>query len=95
MKSTLAFFDVDRSYRNSRCFFQFSPGQAHTRGERAVTWEYKAMTLKDANVDSVHEDWEEKLNRVGAEGWKLVGTIPFLRNGNTAGRRILLKRRQF
>ena len=68
MKSTLAFFDVDRSYRNSRCFFQFSPGQAHTRGERAVTWEYKAMTLKDANVDSVHEDWEEKLNRVGAEG---------------------------
>ena len=53
------------------------------------------MTLKDANVDSAHEDWEEKLNRVGAEGWKLVGTIPFLRNGNTAGRRILLKRRQF
>ena len=74
--------------------FQLSPGQAQTRGERIMKWEYKSLTLKDANVGSVHEEWEEKLNNVGAEGWELVSTIPFLHNGNTAGLRVLLKRPQ-
>ncbi len=71
---------------------QLSPGEAQTRGDRAVKWEYKALTLKDANVGSAHDEWEEKLNSVGQEGWELVSTIPFLHNGNTAGLRVLLKR---
>ena len=71
--------------------FQLSPGQAQTRGEQTVKWEYKSLTLQDPSGNAPKE-WEEKLNNAGAEGWELVSAISYLKNSNTGLLRVLLKR---
>jgi hypothetical protein len=50
------------------------------------------LSLPDGNVFGIHEKWIPELNKAGGEGWEVVSTAPLMRQGDSSGLRVLLKR---
>lgn len=70
----------------------FSIAGADAQKSQFSVWEYHVLNLRDGNMSGIEEKWLPELNKVGADGWEVVGTAPFELRGDTQGLRVLLKR---
>jgi len=74
-----------------------APAAPAAKEEARAKWEYKVVSLKNADSEA---DWEKALNELGADGWEVVGApalpvqSPVAGGGfrERPGVRVLLKR---